>query len=122
MKANKGVSNAYNKLVENGTGSGGSAPEWSPSTSSSNKPYVDPKKAAKAAKAAETARKKAEAAAKKHENEMKAATRKAYQEEIKAAKGKTDEEQGSEHNGLLSGQKEILRISQRPARHCYQGV
>ena len=105
MKANKGVSNAYNKLVENGTGSGGSAPEWSPSTSSSNKPYVEPKKAAKAAKAAETARKKAEAAAKKHENEMKAATRKAYQEEIKAAKGKTDEEQAQNIMAYSQGKK-----------------
>ena len=76
-----------------------------PSTSSSNKPYVDPKKAAKAAKAAETARKKAEAAAKKHENEMKAATRKAYQEEIKAAKGKTDEEQAQNIMAYSQGKK-----------------
>ncbi len=105
MKAKKGVSDAYNKLMENGAGSGGSAPEWSPSTLSSNKPYVDPKKAAKAAKAAETARKKAEAAAKKHENEMKAATRKAYQEEIKAAKGKTDKEQAQNIMAYSQGKK-----------------
>lgn len=53
---------------------------------------------------------------------MKAATRKAYQEEIKAAKGKTDEEQGSEHNGLLSGQRNTPNISTTSTTLLSRGI
>lgn len=105
MDAHKGVRIAYDKIVANGSGGSGASPSWAPTTSGGTSTYVDPKKAAKAAKAAETARKKAEAAAKKHENEMKAATRKAYQEEIKAAKGKTDEEQAQNIMAYSQGKK-----------------
>ena len=91
MDAHKGVRIAYDKIVANGSGGSGASPSWAPTTSGGTSTYVDPKKAAKAAKAAETARKKAEAAAKKHENEMMAAIRKRYQECIKVAKVKNDE-------------------------------
>lgn len=105
MDAHKGVRTAYDRIVANGSGGTGAPPSFSPATSHGSSTYVDPKKAAKAAKAAETARKKAEAAARKHENEMKAATRKAYQEEIKAAKGKTDEEQAQNIMAYSQGKK-----------------
>ena len=105
MDAHKGVRTAYDRIVANGSGETGASPSWSPNKGSSTGTYVDPKKAAKAAKAAETRRKKEEAAAKKHDREMKAATRKAYQEEIKAAKGKTDEEQALNIMAYSQGKK-----------------
>lgn len=81
LKQNVGVAKQYNAIVAKG-GSGSSvSPDWNPNTSKVGS-YVDPNEA-----------KKREAAAKKQEREMKAATKAAYQAEIKAAKDKTDQEQ-----------------------------
>lgn len=105
MDAHKGVRAAYDKLIEKG-GDGSSIPVYKPGTSGgSGSAYIDPKKVAKEQKAAQTARKKAKAAAEKHEREMKAARRKAYEEEIKEAKGKTDQEQAQNILAYSQGKK-----------------
>ncbi len=82
LKQNVGVAKQFNAIVaKGGSGSSTVSPDWNPNTSKVGN-YVDSKEA-----------KKREAAAKKHEREMKAATKAAYQAEIKAAKDKTDQEQ-----------------------------
>lgn len=82
LKQNVGVAKQYNAIVaKGGSGSSTVSPDWNPNTSKVGN-YVESKEA-----------KKREAAAKKHEREMKAATKAAYQAEIKAAKDKTDQEQ-----------------------------
>lgn len=82
LKQNVGVAKQFNAIVaKGGSDSSTVSPDWNPNTSKVGN-YVDSKVA-----------KKREAAAKKKEREMKAATKAAYQAEIKAAKDKTDQEQ-----------------------------
>lgn len=82
LKQNVGVAKQYNAIVaKGGSGSSTVSSDWNPNTSKVGN-YVDSKVS-----------KKREAAAKKKEREMKAATKAAYLAEIKAAKDKTDQEQ-----------------------------
>lgn len=105
MDKNKGVRAEYNKLVE-GNGSGSTGTVFTPKAGGGGgTTYKDPKQVDKEQNAAESAKKRAEAAARKHESEMKAATRKAYEEEIKEAKGKTDKEQAQNILAYSQGKK-----------------
>lgn len=94
LKQNVGVAKQYNAIVaKGGSDSSTVSPDWNPNTSKVGN-YVDPKEA-----------KKREAAAKKQEREMKAATKAAYQAEIKAAKDKTDKEQAYNIYAYSQGNK-----------------
>ena len=94
LKKNVGVAKQYNAiLAKGGSGSSTVSPDWNPNTSKAGS-YVDSKET-----------KKREAAAKKQEREMKAATKAAYQAEIKAAKDKTDQEQANNIMAYSQGEK-----------------
>ena len=94
LKKNVGVAKQYTAiLAKGGSGSSTVSPDWNPNTSKVGS-YVDSKET-----------KKREAAAKKQEREMKAATKAAYQAEIKAAKDKTDQEQANNIMAYSQGEK-----------------
>lgn len=94
LKKNVGVAKQYNAiLAKGGSDSSTVSPDWNPNTSKAGS-YVDSKET-----------KKREAAAKKQEREMKAATKAAYQAEIKAAKDKTDQEQANNIMAYSQGEK-----------------
>ena len=94
LNKNVGVAKQYNAiLAKGGSDSSTVSPDWNPNNSNLGD-YVDTKEL-----------RKREAAAKKQEREMKAATKAAYQAEIKAAKDKTDKEQAYNIYAYSQGNK-----------------
>lgn len=95
LQKNVGVAKQFNQLLAKGSvGSNNAQQGLSSDNVGSPVAYVDPKE-----------QKKAEAAARKREREMKAATKAAYQAEIKAAKDKTDREQADNIMAYSVGKK-----------------
>ena len=93
LNKNVEVAKQYNSLLAKGSSSSTVSPDWNPNNSNLGD-YVDTKEL-----------RKREAAAKKQEREMKAATKAAYQAEIKAAKDKTDKEQAYNIYAYSQGNK-----------------
>ena len=93
LNKNVEVAKQYNSLLAKGSSSSTVSPDWNPNKSNLGD-YVDTKEL-----------RKREAAAKKQEREMKAATKAAYQAEIKAAKDKTDKEQAYNIYAYSQGNK-----------------
>ena len=95
LQKNVGVARQFNKLLASGSTKTNEVQQGlSSGKTVSPVAYVDPKE-----------QKKAEAAARKREREMKAATKAAYQAEIKAAKDKTDREQADNIMAYSVGKK-----------------
>ena len=93
LNKNVEVAKQYNSLLAKGSSSSTVSPDWNPNTSKGGS-YVSPDES-----------RKREAAAKKREREMNAATKAAYQAEIKAAKDKTDKEQAYNIYAYSQGNK-----------------
>lgn len=95
LKKNVGVAKQFNALMaKGGNDSSGVSTDWNPNTSPVGSAGLK-----------NTGNASRESAAKKHEREMKAATRAAYQAEVKAAKDKTDQEQANNILAYSQGKK-----------------
>lgn len=95
LKKNVGVAKQFNALmVKGGSDSAGVSADWNPNTSPVGSAGL--KDSGNASRVS---------AAQKHEREMKAATKAAYQAEIKAAKDKTDQEQANNILAYSQGKK-----------------
>lgn len=94
LKKNVGVAKQFNAIMANGGNDSTGVPaDWNPNTSPIGSTGL--KEAPKGLKNS----------AQKHEREMKAATKAAYQAEIKAAKDKTDQEQANNIVAYSQGKK-----------------